>query len=83
MSLYGSSHPSARHSSFDWSTGDASSFPETFAKNAQGNEVVLEAGDAMYLPTFWFHYIVSLELNFQCNTRSGIGMENSKSIQEC
>jgi ribosomal protein L16 Arg81 hydroxylase len=83
MSLYEGSHPSGRHSNFDWSSGNASSFPDIFSENAKGNEVVLMAGDAMYLPTFWFHYIVSLELNFQCNARSGTGMENAKWIEEC
>ena len=83
MSLYDKSHPSARHSNFDWSTGDTSSFPESFREHAMGNEVVLQAGDALYLPTYWFHYIVSLELNFQCNTRSGFGIERQNTIANC
>jgi Cupin-like domain len=84
MSLYDSSHPSACHSSFDWSTGDASTFPDDFRTNAKGNEVVLQAGDALYLPTYWFHYKISLELNFQCNTRSGYDDDhNMKFIETC
>jgi ribosomal protein L16 Arg81 hydroxylase len=39
------------------------------------NEVVLHAGDVLYLPTFWFHHIVSLTTNYQCNTRSGYSVE--------
>ncbi len=38
---------------------------------ALGLEVVIEAGDALYVPALWFHYITSLTTNIQCNTRSG------------
>ena len=34
-------------------------------------QVVLNAGDILYLPAWWFHYIISLETTIQCNTRSG------------
>ena len=34
-------------------------------------EIVLTAGEMLYLPSYWFHYIVSLERNVQCNSRSG------------
>jgi hypothetical protein len=83
MSLYPNDHPSDRHSNFDWSNGDPRSFPAEFTAHARGNEVVLQAGDALYLPTFWFHYIVSLELNFQCNTRSGYGGERESFVEKC
>ncbi|KAL7539188.1 hypothetical protein ACHAWF_006328 [Thalassiosira exigua] len=69
MNLLPRGHPSARHSAVDWSDPDLETFP-TFA-DATVNEVVLQPGDVLYLPTNWFHYIVSLELNMQCNTRSG------------
>lgn len=83
MELYPVGHPSARHSNFDWSTGNTNSFPESFRDHAMGNEVVLQAGDALYLPTYWFHQITSLELNFQCNTRSGYEDKHEDSIQKC
>jgi ribosomal protein L16 Arg81 hydroxylase len=54
-----------------------------YFRNAQVNEVVLEAGDGLYLPTFWFHFIVSLNMNYQCNARSGITYENRKYIRQC
>jgi hypothetical protein len=79
--LYPKEHPSARHSMVDWSQPDLETFPD-FAK-ARANEVVLQPGDIIYLPTNWFHYIISLELNYQCNTRSGIGPEYMLPIQEC
>jgi hypothetical protein len=81
LSLLPRGHPSARHSAVDWSHPDLEAFPE-FAK-AKGNEVVLQAGDVLYLPTNWFHYIVSLSLNFQCNTRSGVSPEYMPPIHEC
>jgi hypothetical protein len=77
-------HPSARHSAIDWSEEpfpDLEQFPQ-FA-DARSNEVVLQAGDVLYLPTHWFHYIISLSLNYQCNTRSGRSNQYRKAIQEC
>jgi Cupin-like domain len=81
LSLLPKGHPSARHSAVDWSNPDLDSYPE-FAE-ARGNEVVLQPGDVLYLPTNWFHYIISLNLNFQCNTRSGVTPEYMRPIREC
>mmetsp|Transcript_35156 Transcript_35156/g.85067 ORF Transcript_35156/g.85067 Transcript_35156/m.85067 type:complete len:622 (-) Transcript_35156:81-1946(-) len=81
LSLLPKGHPSARHSAVDWSDPDLETYPE-FAE-ARGNEVVLQAGDVLYLPTNWFHFIISLNLNFQCNTRSGISPHYMKAINEC
>ena len=81
LALYPKDHPSGRHSAVDWSNPDLDSYPQ-FAQ-ARTNEVVLQAGDVLYLPTNWFHYIISLELNFQCNTRSGINSEYMRPINKC
>jgi ribosomal protein L16 Arg81 hydroxylase len=81
LSLYPKGHPSARHSAVDWSDPDVEEFPQF--RNAMANEVVMQAGDVMYLPTNWFHYIVSLEINYQCNTRSGISNEYMQDIHDC
>lgn len=81
LSLLPKGHPSARHSAVDWSNPDLDGYPE-FAE-ARGNEVVLQPGDVLYLPTNWFHYIISLNLNYQCNTRSGVTPEYMKPIREC
>ena len=81
MNLLPRGHPSARHSAVDWSDPDLEAFP-TFAK-AHVNEVVMQPGDVLYLPTNWFHYIVSLELNMQCNTRSGGETIYREEIREC
>lgn len=81
MNLLPRGHPSARHSAVDWSNPDLDSFP-TFAQ-ATVNEVIMQPGDVLYLPTNWFHYIVSLDLNMQCNTRSGGEKINRKYIEDC
>ena len=81
LALFPKTHPSARHSAVDWSKPDLEQFPQ-FAE-ARSNEVVLQAGDLLYLPTNWFHYIISLSLNYQCNTRSGKSTHYREPIQEC
>ena len=81
MSLLPKGHPSARHSAVDWCDPDLETYPE-FAQ-AESNEVVLQAGDVLYLPTNWFHFIVSLNVNFQCNTRSGISQDYQRPIHKC
>lgn len=81
LNLLPRGHPSARHSAVDWSNPDWEEFPSF--KDAEVNEVVLQAGDVLYLPTNWFHYIISLGLNFQCNTRSGINRNYMDAIHNC
>jgi len=81
LALYPREHPSSRHSAVDWSKPDWEKFPQFL--DAEVNEVVLQAGDVLYLPTMWFHHIISLDLNFQCNTRSGVSSEYDSHIREC
>lgn len=81
LALLPKEHPSGRHSAVDWSDPDLDQYPQ-FA-TAKANEVVMQAGDVMYLPTHWFHYIISLEMNFQCNTRSGISGDYAQYIHDC
>ncbi|KAK1738375.1 cupin domain-containing protein [Skeletonema marinoi] len=82
MALHPIGHPSLRHSKVDWNNPlEWDENPEF--KQALVNEVVLHAGDALYLPTAYFHYIVNLSLNYQCNARSGTTHENAKHIREC
>ena len=35
-------------------------------------ETVLKAGEVLYIPSHWFHYITSLQKSAQCNVRSGV-----------
>lgn len=71
--------PSARHSFVDWTS------PEGIAalSNGTGIEVVMEAGDALYIPAFWFHFIISLSVNVQCNARSGTPPQDAPAIAAC
>jgi hypothetical protein len=79
--LYPPGHPSARHSEVDWPNPDYDKYPK-FA-TAQANEIITRPGDVFYLPIYWFHYIVSLNVNFQCNTRSGESDDYDKFISKC
>jgi hypothetical protein len=81
LELHPPGHPSARHSRVDWS--DPKDWHTGNFEKARVNEVLMQAGDILYLPTSWFHYIVSLNLNYQCNARSGTSYENLPAIQEC
>lgn len=81
MSLYPMAHPLERHSQIDWSAPNLTQFPNF--KHVHVNEVVLQAGDLMYLPTYWFHHIVSLNLNYQCNARSGHSLDYDQDIYDC
>jgi ribosomal protein L16 Arg81 hydroxylase len=75
-------HPSERHSEIDWSKPNYEQFPLFGA--AETNELIVRPGDVLYLPTNWFHYIISLNINFQCNTRSGRSSEyDSMVAEEC
>ena len=74
MALFPYGHPSARHSAVDWAQPNLQDFPAF--EDARGNEVVLQAGDSLFLPSLWFHYIVSMSMNVQCNTRSGMDERN-------
>lgn len=74
-------HPSARHSMLDWSKPDLDTYPQF--NQARSSEVVLQAGDVLYLPTNWFHSIVSLDTSLQCNARSGVTQETIGIIRDC
>ena len=81
MALLPIGHPSGRHSAVDWSDPDFEKFPQF--RDVMANEVVLQPGDVLYLPTMWFHYIISLNTNMQCNTRSGKTNDYEKFARTC
>ena len=81
LAMLPQNHPSARHSAVDYTQPDLQTYPEF--QDARANEVILQPGQVMYLSTNWFHYIVSLDLNFQCNARSGVGKEYMPPIEDC
>lgn len=41
------------------------------AKTSEAVETVLKAGEVLYIPSHWFHYITSLQKSAQCNVQSG------------
>ena len=47
--------------------------------------VSCRARQVLYIPSFWFHYIVSLKYSIQCNTRSGTppNEEGKVEIEQC
>ncbi|ETI47771.1 hypothetical protein L915_07880 [Phytophthora nicotianae] len=64
---------SARHTAFNWS--DTSALSED-ARNCPAAEVALTAGEVLYLPSYWYHHIVSLDTSIQCNIRSGFSIRD-------
>jgi ribosomal protein L16 Arg81 hydroxylase len=74
---------SARHSTMDLSHIDHEEYPEF--KYARGLEVILKAGDVLYNPTYWLHYVISLNVNYQCTSFSGKSQhdEYQKYISAC
>lgn len=95
-------HPSYRHSMLNFGrvtlldqqdTGLKMSKRERkwlrIAAEAPTLSTVLKAGEVLYVPSHWFHYIVSLQKSAQCNTRSGVNEEGSEwfggeeDVQEC
>lgn len=98
LSLLPKGHPSARHTDFDWNhLGHAKSEaeaaradPALAAKQAaalasRATEYVLAMGEVLYLPSYWFHYIVSQDASAQCNARSGASadVEARAAIKRC
>lgn len=75
-------HPSARHSSLQWSNmTEIRSNRDLY--DSPATEVMLAMGEVLYIPSYWFHYIVSHDASIQCNTRSGNGKPGRKDIEEC
>lgn len=83
LDLLPKGHPSGRHSNLDWRM-DAipKDKVETFS-SALATEVVLSRGEVLYIPSFWFHYIVSQDTSIQCNGRSGSSDVGKEYIADC
>jgi hypothetical protein len=76
-------HPSWRHSEIDWSNEDVA--VEYKFGDVPTIDTIVRQGEVLYIPSFWFHYIISLDYSVQCNSRSGIpeSKEGQKEIEEC
>ena len=84
-------HPIFRHSLLnfghinllDSDDADAKSMPKAerdwleISRDSLALETVLKAGEVLYIPSHWFHYIISLQKSAQCNVRSGREFEGS------
>lgn len=79
--LWPKEHPEGRHSKVDWSKLDLNAYP--LMAKAVGTQVVVRAGEVLYIPSFWFHYIVSQDGSIQCNTRSGTSLRGKEFIHQC
>jgi hypothetical protein len=94
MYYYTGSHPSARHAreTADISDPDPKHLAAVLEKypklkQARALEVVMTAGQMLYIPTYWNHYIISMGTNIQCNTRSGnaydIEAKRAPDVKDC
>eukprot|EP00041_Stephanoeca_diplocostata_P005998 m.72897 g.72897 ORF g.72897 m.72897 type:complete len:811 (-) comp16115_c0_seq15:1474-3906(-) len=79
--LYPKGHPEGRHAKGDWAHLDLDTYPKL--RNAKATEVVVRAGEVLYIPSYWFHYIISTGVSAQCNTRSGNANRGRKIIEQC
>lgn len=76
-------HPSFRHSVIDWSDLDQARAHDFASVDAI--DTIVREGEVLFIPSFWMHYIVSLQYSIQCNSRSGSPTENqgADEISEC
>jgi hypothetical protein len=76
-------HPSFRHSVIDWS--DAVQAAASGFSNVKAIDTILRTGEVLYIPSFWIHYIISLDTSIQCNSRSGFppSMIGKDFIDDC
>lgn len=82
------SGPSARHTFVDFSEPNKPSRgyhqpapPEWYT--ARGIDTVLNEGDVLYVPSFYFHNPISLDRSIQCNARSGISPLGQHAVEAC
>jgi hypothetical protein len=40
-------------------------------------------GEILYIPSYWFHYIISQDASIQCNARSGDSEVGREQITNC
>jgi hypothetical protein len=76
-------HPSYRHSVIDWS--DPVQAKDRGFAGVPAIDTIVREGEILYIPSYWFHYIISLEYSIQCNSRAGSPPhgEGQGEIEEC
>lgn len=86
--------PFSRHSAVDWSDPTRPTrYTEqpgiNFARpgdpfyDAGAIDVMLGPGEMLYVPSFWLHYVISLDVSIQCNSRSGQPLVDAPDIRGC
>eukprot|EP01041_Mallomonas_annulata_P005106 gene5106-10219_t len=73
--------PFYRQSSIDW-TNMKAIHKNNFHK-VDAIETILHPGEILFIPSFWFHYIVSLETTIQCNAHSPYSNIGKAEIEKC
>ena len=78
-----SRHPSYRHSIIDFS--NIEECKKKKIDQVRAVDTILREGEVLYVPSFWFHYIISLQYSIQCNARSGapVGEQGKDFIEKC
>ena len=76
-----SSHPSFRQSLVDWC--DTKEARRQGMNSAKAIDTIIQEGEVLFIPSWWFHFIVSLEYSIQCNTRFGIKFNDFHHIRSC
>ena len=76
-------HPSFRHSAMDFSNLTRAQGQQL--RHVRSIDTIVREGEVLYIPSFWFHYVVSLDYSIQCNSRSGFPENNAgkKDIEKC
>lgn len=69
------------HANHPQHPGFGEEYPD-FAK-ATVNQVVLEAGDVLFMPTHWLHHVVSLTTSYVCWTPSSHSSKHERLVKEC
>jgi hypothetical protein len=81
--LADSRHPSYRHSILDFS--NVEQCKKFHFDQVKAIDTIVREGEVLYIPSFWFHYIISLQYSIQCNSRSGVplGEQGKVFIEKC
>jgi len=83
-SLYVDGEPTSplyRHSVVDLTCPDVDVFP--LLGRAEAAQVVLGPGDLLFIPSYWLHYIVSLDESLQLNIRSRMAVKGKREADRC
>lgn len=51
--------------------------------SALATETVLSRGEVLYLPSYWFHFIIAQDATIQCNARSGDSARGQEHVRQC